>query len=409
MGAPTVSVITAVYNAGRFVEAAIASILAQTYRDLEVIVVDDGSTDDTAARVAAFGPRVTMIAQANGGVAAALNTGIRHSRGAYVTFLDADDVWLPQRMARVMDAFARHSEAGAVYHGYAPIDAMGRPIGHPFIPTRSASILEPLLCGLFVGQSMITFKRSYLDRAGLFDPAMRMLPDWDCFVRIALGGCVFECVPEALVHYRLHDCNASRNFAGVIAYGRVVLDRAFADPKLPVRLRTDAFRAQAYGQLSISVAARYLQWGRWPEGLALLLDGVRLEPRILLRPSFYLDFAQRALPMLPAGEPGTGRTERADRAAALLSKVLAGLFQMPDLPHDVAKHKRGAWSALWVATGALHGLVGRRPLVAVSLARAFLSHPPTVTGALARASTGRWLSARSLWQSGPIRSAGKVS
>lgn len=403
MPAPAVSVIIPAYNAGRFIEEAVSSVLAQTCRDLEVIVVDDGSSDDTQERIARFVPAVTVLTQPNGGVATALNTGIRHARGVYVTFLDADDVWVPHRVARVTESLERDPGAGAAYHGYAGIDERGAPIGPPFTPAHGGDLLEPLLRGLFIGQSMVTIRRTCLDRVGLFDPTLRISADWDLFVRIALHGYRFQCVPEALVRYRMHQHNITRDFAAVVKDGRIVLDRAFADSRLPPALQSDAVRAKAYAQLSISVAARYLQSDRRAEGLALLLDGVRREPSVLLRPSFYLDFAQRALPASRAGQTRSDLAERSDRAVALLTATLDGLFRMPDLPPVVARQKRRAWSAAWIAVAALHRLAGRHPLAATSLGRAFLVHPPTATGALARAGAGHWAPVRATWQSARSR------
>src|SRR5436190_1570422 len=102
---PQVSVIVPAFNAGRTISAALASVFAQTYRDFEVIVVDDGSTDDTAARIAEWGDRVLYVRQPNGGPARARNTGIGRSRGRLVAFLDADDVWLPEKLERQVAYF----------------------------------------------------------------------------------------------------------------------------------------------------------------------------------------------------------------------------------------------------------------------------------------------------------------
>jgi len=394
MIAPTVSVITAAYNAGRFVEETLTSIVAQTYQDFEMIVVDDGSTDDTRERVLGFAPRVTLLSQANGGVAAALNAGIRRARGAYVTFLDADDVWVPWRLERVVRAFEDDRAIGAVYHGYAGIDEAGAPLGEAFVPPPRGDVLEPLLCGLFIGQSMIALRRACFDRAGIFDTTLRTCPDWDLFLRVALSGERFGCVPEALVRYRIHGHNLTRNFTRLVREGRIVLDRAFADPRLPRALQSSAVRARAYGQLSVSVAARCVQAGQWSDGLALLLDGVRTQPRVLVRPSFYLDFAERALPLARSERHPAARS---DRAIALLTDVLTKLLQMPNLPPEVARRRRRAWSALWVAAAALQNAAGRRPLMMSSLARALLVHPATAAAALVRAGTAQGAGARPAW------------
>jgi len=120
---------------------------------------------------------------------------------------------------------------------------------------------------------------------------------------------------------------------------------------------------------------------------------------VLRRPSFYLDFVQRALPASHPGQTRSDLAERSNRAVALLTAMLDGLFGMPDLPPEVARQKRGARSAAWMAVAALHRIAGRHPMAASSLGRAFLVHPPTATGALARAGAGHWAPVRATWQS----------
>src|SRR5690242_13247080 len=112
-----VSVIIPTYNGTAFLRETIDSALAQTYPAVEVIVVDDGSTDDTAAVIAEYGDRIKGIAQANSGTSAARNTGIRASSGDYIAFLDHDDLWAPIKLARQMRVLRDHPELGMVYAG----------------------------------------------------------------------------------------------------------------------------------------------------------------------------------------------------------------------------------------------------------------------------------------------------
>src|SRR6266566_518104 len=112
---PEVSVVIPAFNAGRTITAALQSVFAQTYRRYEVIVVDDGSADDTALRVAEWGSRIQYVRQANGGPGAARNEGIRRARGRLIAFLDADDVWLPRKLQRQMAYFDRFPETGLLH------------------------------------------------------------------------------------------------------------------------------------------------------------------------------------------------------------------------------------------------------------------------------------------------------
>ncbi|HEX9373663.1 MAG TPA: glycosyltransferase, partial [Roseiflexaceae bacterium] len=128
-GTPLVSVVVNNYNYGRFLGAAIDSALGQTYLATEVIVVDDGSTDDSRAVIAGYGERVQAVLKPNGGQASAFNAGFARSRGAIVLFLDADDVLLPQTVQRVAAAFRAHPGAAKVMYRMAIVDARGRPTG----------------------------------------------------------------------------------------------------------------------------------------------------------------------------------------------------------------------------------------------------------------------------------------
>jgi glycosyltransferase involved in cell wall biosynthesis len=117
---PLISVLIDTYNYGKYVEEAIESVLTQDFpaEEMEVLVVDDGSTDDTAERVRKYGERVKHFYKKNGGQASAFNYGIARARGEYVALLDADDYWLPGKLKRVAEAFEQNPEAGLVYHAF---------------------------------------------------------------------------------------------------------------------------------------------------------------------------------------------------------------------------------------------------------------------------------------------------
>jgi glycosyltransferase involved in cell wall biosynthesis len=118
MSTPRITALIDTYNQGRFIEEAIESVLAQDFPagEVEILVVDDGSTDDTRARVEKYGKRVHYIWKPNGGQASALNLGFERAHGEVVAFLDADDVWLPHKLRRIVDEFERHPEAVVVFH-----------------------------------------------------------------------------------------------------------------------------------------------------------------------------------------------------------------------------------------------------------------------------------------------------
>ncbi|MBI5744855.1 MAG: glycosyltransferase [Elusimicrobia bacterium] len=171
------SVIIGTYNYGRYIEEAVDSVLAQDFPrgEFELIVVDDGSTDDTALRLARYGRGVKYFYQENSGQASAFNTGLREASGEFVCLLDADDAWKPDKLKAAAAAFAEAADIGMVQHFMMDVDPAGNPLSQQFDRRPDHYELKDLLEGRasFTGTSGLAFRRSFLDRvlpvpAGLF-------------------------------------------------------------------------------------------------------------------------------------------------------------------------------------------------------------------------------------------------
>ena len=212
---PLVSVVIPTFNRADFVVRAVESVLSQDYPSIEVLVVDDGSTDDTAARLDALADtRLRVLTQPNGGVARARNRGASEAAGLYVAFLDSDDFWLPGKlMAQVAAMEAAPSRAGFCYTGLE-VRRPGAP-SEVQIPTVSGSAFRAMLldnavraptsCGLV--------RREVFDAVGGFDPDLPAIEDWEWLIRVARLY-DFVAVPEVLAVYRDHqnDERRSRDF-----------------------------------------------------------------------------------------------------------------------------------------------------------------------------------------------------
>jgi glycosyltransferase involved in cell wall biosynthesis len=212
-------------------------VLAQTYRDIEILVIDDGSTDDTEQVMRRYQAPVRYIRQQNGGVAVARNRGIAESRGRYVAFLDADDTWLPHKLERQIDALNQQPQQRACYSAFTVVDAELNPIGISR-SQRWGSALEDLLThGNIIGSiCTVICERSLLELVGGFDPALSQCADWDMWVRLA-AQTEFLYLDEPLVTYRQHGTNMSRN-APLLEYDSMqVLNKGFAMPEMPDSLR----------------------------------------------------------------------------------------------------------------------------------------------------------------------------
>lgn len=223
MHSPTVSAVIPTYNRARFLPAAVASVRAQSYLCGDIVIVDDGSSDNTAEVVAALGPGVRLLRQSNAGPAAARNLGIQEARGELVAFLDTDDRWLPGKLAAQIELFRREPSLGLVsadmaiesgagarlvesnfvrrglQQGFAALD--GRPI--PDAPRR-------LLEVNFINTSTVVARRDLLLSLGGFDTRLRYGEDLELWLRIAARHAI-ACLPSVQEVRVEHESNVTRS------------------------------------------------------------------------------------------------------------------------------------------------------------------------------------------------------
>jgi glycosyltransferase involved in cell wall biosynthesis len=215
-----VSCVVPAFNAARFLGEALDSILAQTHPAVEVIVVDDGSTDETAAIAAAYASRLRLIRQENRGPAEARNRGLACAQGDYVAFLDADDLWLPDKLARQMARFRARPELDFCVTGIQNFwmdelsEEAARFQGHRFMEVLPGYVLQTLAA-----------RRTLFDIVGGFDPARQPSEDVDWFLRALDRGSTHEVLPDLLVRRRLHAGNLTR---GDLASRPVLLQAVWA-------------------------------------------------------------------------------------------------------------------------------------------------------------------------------------
>ncbi len=212
MNAPRITGLIDTCNQGRFIEPAIESVLAQGLHpeELEILVVDDGSTDDTPARVAGFGRRVRYLRKANGGQASALNLGFAEARGEIIALLDGDDEWLPGKLLRVTKAFEQNPEAGMVYHPFEYHDEVRnvawRDAAFPAVSGRVPESAEALLRFGDVSTSGMAFRRAAVGRLRPIPEELVILADgYLAYLVIFVAPVV--ALPEHLTRYRIHGDN----------------------------------------------------------------------------------------------------------------------------------------------------------------------------------------------------------
>jgi hypothetical protein len=238
-GSPLVSVVIPAFNCARFIRDAVDSALAQNYPALEVIVVDDGSTDDTGALLASYGSRIRLLSQPNRGCAAARNTGVAHARGRYIAFLDGDDAWSPWKIAYQMAALGKagyklaysrfivwHQEADG---HYLPANRMFSAEGIAHVSDCAlvtGCTYEALLKDCMVWTSTVLVEKAALDEAGGFDESLELGEDYDLWLRLSRTMPMLGLEqPTAL--YRQHPHSITRG-ARDTNYEYLVLNRALA-------------------------------------------------------------------------------------------------------------------------------------------------------------------------------------
>ena len=188
---PLVSIIIPAWNAERYVREAVDSALAQTHPNCEVIVVDDGSTDGTEGVLRSYrdAGRIHYIRQANKGLAGARNAGIRAAAGEYVAFLDSDDIFLPEKVAKQLRALAEHPDCAACYSDLIHFtDMEPRTFFHHRYQYPSGDILVPLLHRQFLNPLSLVVRKDVFERFGYFDETYRRSEDWELWLRWAHAG-----------------------------------------------------------------------------------------------------------------------------------------------------------------------------------------------------------------------------
>ncbi|MGA2802026.1 MAG: glycosyltransferase [Verrucomicrobiota bacterium] len=233
---PLISVIVSAYNVEPFLAETLASVQRQTYREFEVIVVDDGSTDRTSEIARQFvekDARFILLRQKNAGTAAARNAALKQARGEWIAFLDADDVWLPEKLAAQLNLLKQKPRANLLFTDYFLWDGQndfGRrysdPDKFPDGDVGRRLIFFNLFC-----ISTVIIKREMLDTVGWFDVELLMAEDWDLWLRIAERGLCAKGVRQPMARYRIWPGQISHNTIRMCECNIRVLEKALARPQ----------------------------------------------------------------------------------------------------------------------------------------------------------------------------------
>ncbi|MFK7803651.1 MAG: glycosyltransferase [Anaerolineae bacterium] len=278
MNAPKVDIIIPAYNQGHYLQSSVESALAQTWENIEVIIIDDGSTDNTAEVGQSFAdPRVTYIYQENGGLSAARNTGLHHATGEFISFLDSDDLFLPQKIEALLNKLQANPEAGLAAGPALLIDENGQEIGKTYgngIPDLD----EEWLFGNRVHVGSILVKAEWLNQVEPFDESLRACEDWDMWMRLAIVGCKMVWSPDPVSKYRIHGQQMTKEAVRMKTAMLTVLEKIFDRDDLQPEWHEAAARAKA--EALIKAAARGFLAGDVATAKSDLASSIEISPEL---------------------------------------------------------------------------------------------------------------------------------
>lgn len=224
-----VSVVIPAYNKADLTIKTVESVLGQTYENIEVIVVDDGSTDDTKKKLQLFGDRITYICKQNGGASSARNVGIKQATGEYIALIDCDDIYYPEKIAKSVECLEKKSDYGFVYTGAYFMNGDGDVISEHGISDHPASgwIASRLIVKNFICNSTAVIRRECFEKVGYFDEKIFIPADWDMLLRLA-ERYKAAYIDDKLTGYRLSDSYTASNMEMGINEIIYVLNKALS-------------------------------------------------------------------------------------------------------------------------------------------------------------------------------------
>ncbi len=277
MSAPFFTVLIDTFNYGQYVEEAVASALAQDFppEEREILVVDDGSTDDTEVRLRKFGDAIRVLRKPNGGQASAFNCGFEHARGEVIALLDADDVWLPEKLGRIYEEFERNPDAGMIYHRMYLWSGAREIADDSYFIAVSGRVPESrraLLQYPMVGTSCLAFRRPVLEKLMPAPETLRSQADAYLTALIIFVAPVVA-VGEFLGRYRLHGANLFQTSEEGVSRGQMEHRMAM---RAALRAEIEKWlRAHGQDTDSADIRAYLTQWKKAQErdGFALKAPG----------------------------------------------------------------------------------------------------------------------------------------
>lgn len=280
--AAKVSIVIPAYNTMAYLPQALTSALEQTFTDFDVLIVNDGSTDSIEAWASQFtDPRVRLLTQANQGLPGARNTGIAHTKGEYIAFLDGDDIWELDKLAKQVAFLDSRPRVGLVHTSVSFVDERGNAVSRPVAAHGDGNLYKEFLtfnefymvrCG-----STPLVRRECFEKVGLFNPALKFSEDWEMWTRVAAHYHI-AAIEEKLVLYRQHSSNLTRNYHIMMPHFSKIIERAF--DAAPAKYQH--LKGRAYGRTYLSTAWRAFYAKSYAEASTLCKQAFSHYPKLRL-------------------------------------------------------------------------------------------------------------------------------
>lgn len=346
MNEPKVSVVIPAYNQAEYLDQAIQSALNQTYNNYEIIVVDDGSTDNSREVVGHFGNRVRYVWQKNLGLSAARNAGIRIARGEYIALLDSDDLFEPDFLSTLIMTLERNPRADAIYCVAQTVDLANNPL-----PQRIGRVVLPELFyetllkgGFFPPTCMLAHKYCYDNY--LFDESLRRVEDLDLWLKIARHYTVIG-LDKVLVRYRITPNSLSNDPSLVLSHRLSILQTHFGnEPQAYMHWKPK--QSEAFGRSYFAAACEYIQLHNLREAYRFILKAFNTCPELAADLEIFYNLG---LGDQPRGYRGTFLGINLQRNARLLRGMLVRLFDDPSATKQLKSQCRTAFSNAYLALG----------------------------------------------------------
>lgn len=298
---PRVSIIIPTYNLAQYIGRTLATVFCQTYTDYEVIVADDGSTDDTQNMLSGWDGKILYLYQSNRGVASARNLALSKAGGEFIAYLDADDMWYPQKLQRQVDFLDRHEECGVVHSDFAIVDESDGIIYSEFNrqmhrDAPQGQCMMALLQRCHIQPLTVMERRECVQQTGRFDERLRGVDDYMRWILLAVNGVEFGYIDEPLALYRWREGQfSSSHLHSYLEAFLTMFDILLTEKRLPSRCGQEAVDLIHARRCEIQRDLAYLdrQEGRLGEARRRILGLVKECP---LRSELYVELLKACVP-----------------------------------------------------------------------------------------------------------------